>query len=265
MPVYSGVEQLFRFDGINHRGAKTTVGVVARSYPEAVKKVGRWGVSSATLLDRRYLEGSERPSVSLYEIASDPFLGERWAVAIDGLHRATRFELQRRHLTLKLYESATSPHPQAMIRVLAHSNGSARVWIGHPEVIAPATGDNGPLLESLGWKYWQGRLTDGYVTHWDMGWNLAQALHHAVSSLVVCGAITEDSYLQVRGDAVVYPTIVGWWTDVLEVPSGKLYRLAREWPPPGRPQARPVTRKPLGLASDDDRATNDSSSASPKQ
>lgn len=236
MPEYTGGEQLFRFTGKTARGNDIRTAVSATTYKEAIGKVGGWGIHSAELTDTRYLEGVERTQVALYETTKDPFLGPKWTVALDGIHRATKFSAGRHHLQIRFLDHPSHLRRLARpsLRVFARRDGAGRVWIGPPSVIAPADGPNAAVLIELGWEWKHGSLSDGFVMDLEPGWNLVHALHLGIRSLMVCGMVNDDSYLHVLGEAVRLPTVIGWWTEYVEHEGKKLYRIPREWPPPPR-------------------------------
>jgi hypothetical protein len=235
MPQYSGGERLFTFQGLTKNNNTLTSHIRATSHAEALRHLSGWGIHSATHLTTRYLEGVERTSVALFETSEDPFLGSRWTVAIDGINRATRFSLGGNVLELRFVNKPGGlTRPAPTIRVRASRTGSGQVWIGHPSVIAPADGANAALLLDLGWTWRHQSVSDGFTIDLAPGWNLPHALHLAIRSLQICGAITDDSYIHVSGQCVVTPTVIGWWTEFIEHHGQKLYRIPAEWPPPPR-------------------------------
>jgi len=235
MPQYSGGERLFTFRGLTKNNNTITSHMRASSHKEAVRHLGGWGIHSATHLQTRYLEGVERTGVALFESSEDPFLGPRWTVALDGINRATRFSLGGNVLTLRfLNKPGDITRPSPTIRVRASRTGAARVWIGHPSVIAPADGSNAAMLTGLGWDWRHESMSDGFVIDLEPGWNLPHALHLAVRALQLCEAITDQSYIHITGNCVVLPTVLGWWTESIDYRGQKLYRIPSEWPPPPR-------------------------------
>lgn len=236
MPQYGGGERLFTFEGLTKNSHQITTQMRASTYTEALRLLGGWGIHSATNTSTRYLEGAERTSIALFETAEDPFLGSRWTVAIDGIDRATTFSLGGTVLELRFLDTPGNLLQPARpaIRVTASRTGAGRVWIGHPSVIAPADGSNAAMLMELGWAWRHGSLSDGFVKDLEPGWCLPHALHQGIRALLLCGAMTDDSYIQVSGNCVRRPTLIGWWTDFIEHQGHKLYRIPQEWPPPPR-------------------------------
>lgn len=246
MPTYGGGERLFTFQGLTRSNNPITTQVRALSYREAVRHVGGWGIHSATHTATRYLEGVERTGIALFETSEDPFIGPRWTVAIDGVTRATTFSLRGNVLTLRFMDTPDhfSRPARPTLRVTCSRSGAGRVWIGHPSVIAPADGTNAAVLQELGWTWHHGSVSDGFIIDLAPGWSLPHALHLALRGLLICGAISDDSYIHVSGQCVARPTVIGWWTEYVEHRGHKLYRIPQEWPPPPRHPSQRTTRKP---------------------